>query len=725
MDVNEDLKDINNSEGDSSTEKQHYEEEQTNKKEEQKEEKKEINQETTEEEKEDNKQATILEVEQENSIVQKEKYIEKNIEVAIENFEEEKQLFSTTHFSFNLKEYDIEYDVFEKCKENLQENLYSVITDKSDLVSKYFADRLCQSIDPYGKKVRLELRFEFKNIEYSKIDFVDLLNFIETDMQNSFVIVDMCKFGHLEKEFFLNSFYDFVNIDGNRIKLREKLANKNVTVLFLAYKNDIDVANNINHFPVQHSSDTLSQNATVQDISIDEYSDTELVVLFVLSIFRKITLNELQELLRLYFDEDEILYWQQNRRSIFKKLDLATKSIPEVGSVVYLGGLFEDREDELIEILHSNDPFFISELFEMFDSDGELLKATLEDDKSVGFTNGFFLLVKLTTQNDVARLSLNWFIQKFNNNSSINATYLFSLSSCALQISSALNDNRFLDDLASELLNNNELWILYYFVEYIGYMDYIDRFQWYKQLLSRLGNEKDDKKLRNHIYNSIKKSTQEDICRLKSIIAWSNSKGVLGYHSDYILLKLASESLKYHKNWQISDDKIPFIFDCEESVFSNCTQEYIKYIYHITNRDIADSIIQENINRLFFSKYLGLSQYYGFYSQDNKKIINSLLNDIYKVLNNDKLLLIVLLIIEWHYVLRNKTSLNYDIYIFTLLNQSLKKDDLRQVKTLLLDLSSLLLKLSSNYRKNKELQQTYIQLRKISKDIQLQITKNS
>jgi len=87
--------------------------------------------------------------------------------------------------------------------------------------------------------------------------------------------------------------------------------------------------------------------------------------------------------------------------------------------------------------------------------------------------------------------------------------------------------------------------------------------------------------------------------------------------------------------------------------------------------------------------------------------------------------LIVLLIIEWHYVLRNKTSLDYDIYIFTLLSQSLKKDDLRQVKTLLLDLSSLLLKLSSNYRKNKELQQTYIQLRKISKDIQLQITKNS
>jgi hypothetical protein len=399
--------------------------------------------------------------------------------------------------------------------------------------------------------------------------------------------------------------------------------------------------------------------------------------------------------------------------------------VPEIGTVVYLGGLFEDREDELLEILHSSDPFFILELFDRFDNDLVLLQATLQGDKSIGFINGFFLLIKLTTQNDVARLSLAWFIKMFENESVIKTTYLFSLSSCALQVSNVLKDNRFLNDLASEFFNKDALWILFYFVEYIGYMDYIDRFEWYKLILSRIGDEKDEKKLRNHIYNSIKKSIQEDICRVKTIISWTNSKGILGNNSDYILLKLASESLKYHKNWKIADDKIPFIFDCEAAVFRSCTQEYIKYLYNIANNNINDDIFLENINRLFFSKYLGLPQYYGFERRDNKKIIKSLVNDIYKVVSYGKLLLILLLIVEWYYALRNKTSLDYDIYIFTLLNQSLEKDDLRKIKTLLLDLSSLLLKLSSSYRKNKELQQTYIQLRKILRDIQLKITKNT
>jgi len=670
------------------------------------------------------------------------KEISQHLQRLEETGEAEQETFSLVPFEYKSKEFEIDHAPLNLCRDTLEQYGYLFVTDKKeDLRSKYFVKILFESIDPYGKVYsKVELLLE----NTKKVDFLDLEQYLVTLPENQLIILDLCKFGHVEKELFLNSFTHYMKKSGNSVKFREMLARKKIILMLVAYDEDLSERNEfLNSYKIisknEKEIDETSGNSV--EVLLEERSGEKIEhdLLFITTIFEEITPLELQEVLEVIFDEEEKILWKQQRISLLKRLHLKSQVSSHGGMVITFDGTLKGSERTILQKLREEDPFFVSELFDKFEKDPKLLQDILMGYKSIGFVNGFFRLVEATVTDDPQRLSLEWFENMFlkDRDSGNDVTYFFSLASCAVQVATVQGDKSFPDRLAAFFYEKQQYWSLYYLVEYFSHLDYFDPFNWYKKLLSVIGFGSSEKRLRALLYQSIEKAVHEELCKVELLLSWvsSGNKNV-AENAFYMAVRMASDSIKSNRRWIFKTvDALPFLLnESVDEAILKCERAYLLFLYGTTEKPdtISDELYKmvwnENINKLFYTKILGLISYYGLEKREREKIVSSITRDVAKLLGRKKysyIVLILLWLIEWYFVLSQyedkKSVAKQKEILFSLLFDVLGREDIRVLRNGLLEISTLLLKLSSLTRRYKELSTTYRSMRQLVRELPKEI----
>ena len=665
---------------------------------------------------------------------------EENIEEETNNFfqkedfeeSEEKAQFSLIECSYSSKKYEIDSDSYDVCKSYIEENAYVFIVNQSDLLSKFFTNDLLQSIDLYGKIEKKEII-----IDEDIIDFINLKNYILENLKEHILIFDICKINHLQKESFFNNFYGFINERGNSVKLREAFDRNKIKLIFIAYDTDVMDNNNLNIYHVRdkycQEVSILDNKKSMNEVEIfldDELSDIEISLLFIIFVFKSLTPLELQEILSIVLTEEDLLEWKNNRKILLKNHYLSTSTQNNIGTVITCDSSLRGKEDEMIEKLIAHDPFFISELFDVFENNVKLFSDILLGEKSNNFTNGFFRLVERVSKCEPNKFSLEWFIKYFSKqDENFSSTYFLSLASCALKVSLVNDDSTFLDKLVNHFYKSKDFWSVIYLVEYFNSIASFDKYKWYKNLLSSIKDSDERRKLLNHLYVLIQKDIYTNPSKLEILLEWEKENNkILSLNNFYILIRLTSDAVRTNKNWNKNQLLVsPFIFENEN--IDVITSNYLRYIFNIQEKnidfdiDFYENIMSENINKLFFTKILGLLKPLTINSRKEKKIIKVKIDTIRKSFEKDYRLYLILMLMEWSFFIDNlfeeKKKLNYKDKIFSLVTEKLKNEELRKIKYTIQDLSSILLKLASLTRKNKEVSSTYIGMRNLLHSIKL------
>ncbi len=645
--------------------------------------------------------------------------------------------FELHEFEYSLRKFDIEDKEYEQCQDMLEEYGYIFLSDEDDRKSKYFADYLLQSIDTYGRIQKSELTFCKNQNDDCKNDFTDLKNYFVNTIEEELLVLDLCKFGHVQREYFLNSFYDFFKKDGNKIKFRELLAKRQIKLVLIVFDKDIDKKEDfLNIYKIKEDftnkeEDILEENTStdliVSELISDETDNTiERALLFIISLFKGCTPIELQNMLYLILDDEDVVRWKKERKKLLGNLHIISKSEAGLAASMEFSSSLRAHEVQILTTLREEDPFFVLEFFDLFEDKEALLIEVLTGKKSQAFTNGFFQLIKAVSQDDPDKLSLNWFIDKFENNQDFSIDYFFALASCALQVSKALNDYTFLDNLVSHFYKKKELLPLLYLIEYFTYVDMFDKYKWYKEILSLLDEDPARGKLFGLLYKAIYKEVNADPKTIKIVLSWrSNNKVVNGYIFK-ILTRIASDSVRDNKDWGTEGNRIlPFLFSIDEDEVLN-EKDYLEYLFDFQDilkncdLDITSASIAENINKLFFTKIIGLLRFY-VNKSEQKSIIKTIATDIQKLIANPYILYETLLLLEWSFLLNNSLDTNSETKlkrnIFSVYLDRITKDELRISRNTTQILSNIFLKLSSHTRKNRELSGKYMMLRKELRNI--------
>lgn len=685
---------------------------------------------------------TSLDDNKDEKVILKEEENEDLVDEYLEKFDSEEEVdiansFELNEFEYKLKEFDIAVQEYDQCKEKLDEHGYIFLSEESDLKSKYFADQLLQYIDKYGNMQKSELTFcENQNLD-SKNDFTDLKNYFINAIEEELLVLDLCKFGHVQKEYFLNSFYDFLKKDGNKIKLRELLAKKQIKLILITYDNDIEKKDDLlNIYRVKEYVSTKEQesnqennrtNIPVSKLLSDETDNTlERALLFIVSLFKGCTPIELQNMLYMILDEEDIVRWKKERKKLLGKMHIVSKSEFSSAVAMEFNASLKGHEVELLEILRAEDPFFVLEFFDLFEDKEELLTEVLTGKKSQALSNGFFQLIKVVSLDEPDRLSLNWFIDKFENNKGLSIDYFFALASCALQVSKALNDYTFLDNLVNYFYKQKAILPLLYLLEYFTYVEMFDKYKWYKEILSLLHEDPNKGKLFGLLYKAIQKEVLADSKTINIVLSWRGNDKIINGYIFKILTRLASDSVKDNKDWNSENNRmLTFLFIIEEDdIINENMGYYFEYLFDYQNISkscdavIVSESIAENINKLFFTKIIGLLRLY-VNKSEQKSIIKNIAGDIQKLIGGPEktyILYKILLILEWNFLLNHDMNADsatiFKRNIFSLYLDKTTKEELKESRNTSQVLSNIFLKLSSQTRKNRPLSSKYAMLRK-------------
>lgn len=690
-----------------------------------------------------------------NTIEDQEKEKENLIDQYLDKADSEEEIdiansFELSEFEYRLKKFDIAVQEYEQCKDSLDDYGYIFLSEEDDRKSKYFADQLLWNIDRFGKMQKSELIFcENQNID-SKNDFIDLKNYFINSIEEKLLVLDLCKFGHIEKEYFLNSFYDFMKKDGNKIKFRELLAKKQIKLLITVFDKDIEKKDNLfNVYKVKEDFSNNEQESQKRNgqtkISVSEflsdlnYNTIEKALLFIVSLFKGCTPIELQNMLYLILDEEETVRWKKERKKLLANMHIVSKSEFGSGTIMEFNESLKGHESELLEILRAEDPFFVLEFFDLFEGEKELFTEVLTGKKSQDFTNGFFQLIKVVSLDEPDRLSLNWFIDKFENNKDFSIDYFFALASCALQVSKALNDHTFLDNLVSYFYKQKALLPLLYLLEYFTYIEMFDKYKWYKEILSLLNDDPNRGKIFSLLYKAIQKEVYADSQTINIVLSWRGNDKVINGYIFKILTRLASDTVKDNKDWNSENNRVlPFLFTFNENNTSNRNMGYyFEYLFNFKeiSKNCDDVIvlesIAENINKLFFTKIIGLLRLY-FSKSEQKSIVKNISRDIQKLIGEAEktyILYKILLILEWNFLLNYNMDVDCATVskrnLFSLYLDKTTRNELREIRNLSQVLSNLFLKLSSQTRKNRQLSNKYTMLRKDLRNVTQNMNKKT
>jgi len=561
---------------------------------------------------------------------------------------EKLELFQSIPLVYESQEYTIDIKQVHQCKENLVKHGYILITNQDDIKSKYLVKLLHQSIDKYDNKLRMELKFNLSHSEIQKIDFNDFEEYLLSIDDSQLIVIDLCKLGYVDKEYFLNSFLGFMKKSESKVKFRELLHQKEILLCFIAYDSDLTSKEDaINRFKIL---DHISEQKDEKKSSVDEVIFTliqdpmKAKILFLATLFKGVSPKELQELLGLILDKDEIEIWRKNRKNLLKELQLTT-SILSKGNTIRFNIPFKGNEESILHILINDDPFFVSELFSMFEQEYTLLHNTLLGIKSKSFVEGFFALLRLVTLDNPSELSLEWFEDKFSQEiSGENPNYFFSLGASAILVAEVLNDYSFVNSVLKRFQVKKQWKELFYLVEYFSYLDSFDSLYWYKVILSDIDMRS---RLKSMIYRSIYKKVQDDICYISELLSWNQSSHQkLVQNSFYVLVRLSSDMLK-ENNWNFYKSvHMPSLLQkSNDSKKSICQERYIEFIYTTANQenDIHEDVylytLHENINKLFFTKLLGLMS-----SENYKHRVKAIKRDINELFNSTQKPYIVLIV---------------------------------------------------------------------------------
>jgi len=641
--------------------------------------------------------------------------------------EDEIELFEMLPLNYEPSSFDIELSEVHRCRDEINRYGYSIILHRDDVYSKYFVKLLHQSIDKYVKKRRVELKFNLSNSNEYKIDFNDLVEYISSVDEPMLAVVDLYKLQHVDKEFFINSLVRYMKKGDNRVKFRELLLKKEIQISLIVDESDLSRDDNLQIFSVEDSK-TEDRKKEDSGTTLDEYISVVVEdalkskVLLVATIFKGVGAKELHSLLLYILEEEELDVWKRERKAILKELGLQNRLSSNGSSLIFEKFSLEEA-DTILEAILGDDPFILSELFNAIESDEKFIDEVLLATKSKAVVNGFFTLLKYLSLDEPSLLSIEWFEDKFIQDiPKENSSYYFSLGACAITVAQSQNDYSFIDSLLKRFRKYDNLKALFFLVEYFSYLDDFDTLEWYRVILSSIDS---DSKLRLMIYRSISKMIYDDSSVLSQVALWSNSSsGYLMKNGFYILMRFASDALKSNRWDNKSEVEIPiYLLDTAES------QRFIEAIYESINREDSldrDSymgILNENINKLFFIKIVGMisREDGGANYKRTLKAIRADISELFRGSSKRYISLILLLILEWRFVTKSSKSDVVTLDFMEVLNSIFDREDKRELRGATIKLSTILLKLASNSRRDRELSSRYMLLRELLKNLQLEI----
>ena len=390
-------------------------------------------------------------------------------------------------------------------------------------------------------------------------------------------------------------------------------------------------------------------------------------------------------------------------------------------------------KNEIIEYVQDEDPFFIIEFFTAFKEDKKLMESTLKGEQSEAFIDGFFNFVKIVVLDNPEFISPEWIIKQLKEVSDPSIGYFSSLGSIAMLIAQVKDDESFLEKLVIYFYERGDLWPLYYFTEYFSVSVKFDKFKWYKVILSSISEKNEGRELLKSVYKTIQKEVETDPNILEIILSWiENKKEYLKRNTTYIIFRLASDSVRFNKNWQ--ESPLPFLFDENQEGISNAIEAYLLYVFNLQNEEILNNtsfpsnMIDENINKLFFMKVMGLQRKYGLEKEEQHLIFNKCLKEISSLFQDKQNFLITLLLFEWYFslecLLDDKLKEVLEQKLFSTFIVSIDRKEYMWNKTIIVSLERLYLKLASLTRRHKKLSEVYTQLRRDMHSFSIQVNKS-